>query len=69
MPGKNVRKCYYCDKPLTVQREMSESALTLAGHDFGLGGITVPPERCPHCGNSQPSAAQALIDRQHPETD
>jgi hypothetical protein len=67
LPEKPSRKCYYCDKSLAKQREMSESALTLAGHDFGLGAIEVPPERCPHCGSSQP--ASPLRGRQQPETD
>ena len=67
MPGKQPRKCYYCDKPLTKQREMSEAALALAGQDFGLGDIKIPPERCPHCDNEQPSAP--FHERQQPETD
>ncbi len=47
---------------------MSESALALAGHDFGLGDIAIPPERCLHCGERQPETAASKNWRQ-PETD
>lgn len=64
------RKCYYCDKPLKpMPPPMSESAAILAGHDFGLGDITVPPETCPHCGHAQPGPSSRQAEAQKPETD
>ena len=64
------RKCYYCDKPLApMPPAMSESAAALAGMDFGLGDIRVPPEKCPHCGEHQPRPDPSDSTAQKPETD
>ena len=63
------RKCYYCAADLKpMPAPMSEPALALAGQDFGLGDMGVPPEKCPKCGMNQP-APEPAREEQKPETD